>query len=348
MKYSKVYIDAIDYELPPVVVTSDELEGRLAPLYSELKISPGQLEAWTGIVERRWWPEKYRLSDGAIAAARKALHTTNVTADDIGAVVYCGVCREGFEPATACRVAAEVGARPDATVYDINNACLAMMNAMIEVANMIELGQIRAGLITSCESAREINDEIIARMLENPTMAYFSEALATLTGGSGAVAMVLTDGSFNNTGGRHQLLGGVTHTAPEHNDICRWGHEEIEPGISRQYMRTDALSVLKHGIELGTRTWQAFLEEMNWTVDSVDKVICHQVGQANQDGILKATGVAPEKDFVTFPFLGNIGTVSLPITAAIAQERGFLQPGDQVGCMGIGSGLNCLMLGISW
>ncbi|MFZ1984126.1 MAG: hypothetical protein WAU91_06915 [Desulfatitalea sp.] len=46
--------------------------------------------------------------------------------------------------------------------------------------------------------------------------------------------------------------------------------------------------------------------------------------------------------------MGNIGTVSLPMTAAIADERQFLQPGDPVGFLGIGSGLNCLMLGIEW
>jgi 3-oxoacyl-[acyl-carrier-protein] synthase-3 len=56
----------------------------------------------------------------------------------------------------------------------------------------------------------------------------------------------------------------------------------------------------------------------------------------------------PERDFTTFRYLGNIGTVSLPITAAIAEERGFLAPGDLVGLLGIGSGLNCLMLGVNW
>ncbi|MBW2648085.1 MAG: 3-oxoacyl-ACP synthase III, partial [Deltaproteobacteria bacterium] len=43
-----------------------------------------------------------------------------------------------------------------------------------------------------------------------------------------------------------------------------------------------------------------------------------------------------------------IGTVSLPITAAIASEREFLIKNDLVGFLGIGSGLNCLMLGIEW
>ncbi len=72
MKYSKVYIDAIGYEIAPVVVSSLELERRLKDLYSVLHLAEGQLEALTGIVERRWWEEGHRLSDGAIAAARRA------------------------------------------------------------------------------------------------------------------------------------------------------------------------------------------------------------------------------------------------------------------------------------
>ena len=43
-----------------------------------------------------------------------------------------------------------------------------------------------------------------------------------------------------------------------------------------------------------------------------------------------------------------MGTVSLPLTAALAEERGILLPGDRVGLLGIGSGLNCLMLGVQW
>ena len=29
-------------------------------------------------------------------------------------------------------------------------------------------------------------------------------------------------------------------------------------------MRTDAVNVLNHGVELGRRTWEAFLAEMGW------------------------------------------------------------------------------------
>jgi acyl-CoA:acyl-CoA alkyltransferase len=222
MNYTRVYLEAIGYELPPVVITTADLEQQLRPVYQALRIAEGQLEAITGIIERRWWEPGYPLSRGAVAAARKALARTSVRPDDLDALIYAGVCREGFEPATACRVAAQVGVKPSAAIYDLSNACLGMINGILEIANRIELGQARAGLVVSCESARDIVTSTIDRMLRVPAdMELFKRSIATLTGGSGAAAVVLTDGSFAH---RHQpkLVGGVTQTAPEFHDLCYW------------------------------------------------------------------------------------------------------------------------------
>ncbi|WP_010582888.1 3-oxoacyl-ACP synthase III [Schlesneria paludicola] len=387
MKYSRVYIDAIGYELAPVVVTSAEIEARLEPLYQKLKIPNGQLAAWTGINERRWWPAGHRLSDGATEAARRALEHSNVAAEDIGVLIYAGVCREQFEPATACSVAANLTISPDASVFDVSNACLGVLNGMVDIANRIELGQIRAGIVVSCETAREIIDYSIQRLLEDMTMEAFTTSLATLTGGSGAVAVLLTDGSFSRERS-HRLLGGVTKAAPEHHALCRWGFESLLPAaISKvdailppsvthtkfgsllpslvqekftgmlparlshaftQFMQTDSISVLKHGVDLGMSTWRSFLTKIGFSPEQIDKVICHQVGKGHREQVLSALGISQDKDFCTYPYLGNIGTVSLPLTAAIADERGFLNKGDRVGFLGIGSGLNCLMLAIDW
>lgn len=122
MKYSRVFINSMAYELAPVVVSSSELEQRLAPLYQKFRIPMGQLAALTGIRERRWWPLGHQLSDGAIAAAKKALNETGLKATDLGAVVYTGVCRDQHEPATACRIAASLGVGRDSAIYDISNA----------------------------------------------------------------------------------------------------------------------------------------------------------------------------------------------------------------------------------
>ncbi len=347
MGYNRVYLTALGYELGPQVVTSAELEERLAPVYRRLNLHPGQLEAWTGIAERRWWPQDARLSAGAATAARKAMAKTSIQAADLGVVIYAGVCRENFEPATACAVADALGVKGAASVYDLSNACLGVLNGMLEIANRIELGQIRAGLVVSCETAREINEIMIARLLTGVEMDTFAQALATFTGGSGAVAMLLTDGSFPGPAG-HRLLGAVSQVAPEHHRLCRWGLAPGDGLQQEQFMATDSVSVLKYGVQLGRQTWQLFLEEMDWTPAQVDRVICHQVGSGHQDAILNSLQVPKEKDYTTYRFLGNMGTAALPVTAAIAEERGVLRAGQRVGFLGIGSGLTCLMMGLEW
>lgn len=106
------------------------------------------------------------------------------------------------------------------------------------------LRSIRAGLVVSCETAREINETTLAKLLKGPGgMEEFTRVLATFTGGSGAVAMLLTDGSFPGPAG-HRLLGAVSETAPEHHALCRWGWQAgpgapLEPFMSTDYSGMD-------------------------------------------------------------------------------------------------------------
>jgi 3-oxoacyl-[acyl-carrier-protein] synthase-3 len=346
MLYSRVSIDAFGYELPPHVVTSDDLEKRLVPVYEALHFQQGQLEAITGIRERRFWDPDFNMHRGAIKAARKALAVSQITADDIGMLIYGGVCRDNLEPATACAVAHGLDLGPATQVYDVSNACLGVLNGMMQTANAIELGQIRAGLIVSCESARQIIDITIDRLLKTRDMQVFKKTIATLTGGSGAVAVLLADRTLSESG--HRILAGVARSAAEHHRLCVWGPDTGIPASGLHRMETDSVAVLQNGVPLGIDTFNALRRETAWSDDQPDKIICHQVGATHQRNILDAIGIPPSKDFTTFKYLGNIGTVSLPITAAIAAEREFLLPGDLVGFLGIGSGLNCLMLGMEW
>lgn len=348
MQYSKVFVETFAYELPAMVVTTRELEESLRPVYEKLRIPLGQLETLTGIKERRWWPRNFSVSTGAALAAQKALSRSGMAATDLDVLIYAGVCRDYFEPATACRVGAELGIKEGAAVFDVSNACLGVLNGMIDIANRIELGQIRAGMVASCESAREVNEDMIHSLRENPDMEFFKSSLATLTGGSGAAAVILSDGSFSPETPRHRLVGGVNHSAVQHNDLCRWGIKKIQNTMFEQFMITDAVNVLKYGLTLGVKTWTLLLQELGWGKDIVDKVISHQVGKSHRASILKSLNLPDHMDYKTFEYLGNIGTVSLPLSAGMAGERGFLQRGDQVGLLGIGSGLNCLMMGLEW
>lgn len=350
MKYSNVFIESFGYELAPHIVTSRELEEKLAPFFEAMAFGPGQIEALTGIKERRYWDKDHTLAQHAAAAGQKALDEAEINPDQIGALAYCGVGQDGFEPATSCAVANQLGIGEDAHIYDVKNACLGVISGIVLVANEIELGNIKAGLVVSCETSRQIVESTIDEINTHKSLEFYKDAVATMTGGSGAVAVLLTDGSIGNPDNRkHALKGGLVKNAVEHHKLCSWGFEQNGmPTSSKVIMRTKAQGVLEQGLVLAKKTFNAFKKEFHLSDDKPDKFIGHQVGALHHQNFYQALNVDIKKDFATFPFLGNIGTVSLPITAAIADERGFLQPNDYVAFIGVGSGLNCYILGVEW
>ena len=64
--------------------------------------------------------------------------------------------------------------------------------------------------------------------------------------------------------------------------------------------------------------------------------------------MLAALGIGPGIDFPTVETLGNTGSVALPLALALGIEQGHLSPGDRAALLGIGSGINVLMMALEW
>ena len=73
----------------------------------------------------------------------------------------------------------------------------------------------------------------------------------------------------------------------------------------------------------------------------MDKIFTHQVSAVHQSMFFEALKLDKSKGFSTVEYLGNTGSVALPISVAIGSENGHLKPGDKVAMMAAGSGLNC-------
>ena len=110
-------------------------------------------------------------------------------------------------------------------------------------------------------------------------------------------------------------------------------------------MQTDSEALLHAGVNLATENWAATLQTLEWQNSTVDKAFTHQVGKAHRKLLYDSLGLNPEIDFATVDFLGNTGAAALPVTTAIGLERGHVQTGDHVAMLGIGSGLNSIMMG---
>ena len=95
-------------------------------------------------------------------------------------------------------------------------------------------------------------------------------------------------------------------------------------------------------------TWNRFSAKPGWQAENIDRFFCHQVGSAHAKLLFERLGLTPEKNFETLATLGNVGPVSAPITMAMAIEQDAFLPGQKGALLGIGSGINCLMLGVEW
>jgi 3-oxoacyl-[acyl-carrier-protein] synthase-3 len=348
MQYRNVCVEAFGYTLPDEVVTSGEIEAALAPLYRRLRLPEGRLELMTGIRQRRFWKPGTLPSGPSVASAQKALQAADMDPAEIGALIHASVCRDYLEPATACGVHHRLGLGPRCQVFDLTNACLGVLNGMIQVANMIELGQIRAGLVVGTECSRQLVETTIARLNEDESLTRdeMKLAVASLTIGSASAAVVLADRELSRTGNR--LLGGVARTQSEYHALCHSGRDESVAGDMRPLMQTDSERLMHAGVDAARQAFADFLDATDWDRGELDKAFCHQVGVAHRKLLFEALGLAPAIDFSTVEFLGNTGSAAVPVTAALGIEAGHLKQGDRVGLFGIGSGINVLLLGVEW
>jgi acyl-CoA:acyl-CoA alkyltransferase len=347
--FKNVYIEALACHLPENIVTSDDIEKRLAPVYDRLKLPYGRLEMMTGIKERRFWNYGTSPSQVASKAGELAIENSEINQEDIGCLINASVCRDFLEPATASLVHHNLGLPKNTLVFDISNACLGVLNGMINIANMIELGQIQAGLVVAGENGGPLVDATIESLLNKPdlTRSEIKASFASLTIASAAVGVVLVHKDLTKY--KHQLLGGYSQAASQFNNLCR-GNDDSKSRIDNwlPLMKTDAETMMREGCRLAGQTWDHTKKILGWVNNDVSHVFCHQVGHGHRKLLYETLSLELEKDFSTLEYLGNTGAASLPSTLALGAEKGFLKSGDLIALLGIGSGLNSLMLGVEW
>jgi len=348
MQYNNVFVESLGYTLPEQVLTTADLEKRLDPVYQRLSLPAGRLELMTGITERRFWQLGTLPGDKSIESGQQAIAAADFDVNKIGMLIHGSVCRDHLEPATACRVHHALGLPSESTIYDVSNACLGQLNGIILAANAIELGQMDAALVVGTEDSRPLVENTIESLNSGShwTRKTIKMAVASLTIGSASSAILLTNDANSST--RNRLCTATAHANTQHHTLCQSGKDEAVADNMKPFMHTDSETLMARGIETGVSTFARFLDESSWTRSDIDKTVCHQVGAGHRKLMLESLGLLPEMDATTFQWLGNTGSAALPVTWAIAAKENQIESGDKLALLGIGSGINCIMLGLEW
>lgn len=343
MRFNNVVISSFAHYLPESIMSSSDIEAKLAPLYQKLKLPEGRLELMTGIKELRYWDNGTRPSDLSTKAARNLFDKGVLKASDIDLIIHASVCRDFLEPSTASVVHDNLKLKPEAMLFDLSNACLGVMSSFSVAASMIELGQIKHALIVSGENGGPLIMETIKHLLNSNDISRktIKKYIASLTIGSAAVAFTLS--SRDECPDGHKLLGGSILADSSANVLCQG-----DGNTNSLMMETDSEELMVAGIKLAKANWVKAKEILNWENEDLDWAIGHQVGQAHEKLTMSSLDLEEIKTYKTYDYLGNTGSAALPVTLSLLSDKDIIAKGDKVALLGIGSGLNSIMMGVEW
>jgi 3-oxoacyl-[acyl-carrier-protein] synthase III len=317
------------------VVSSDALDDALADTYRRVGLRPGLLERLAGIRERRWWADGVTFVEGAAMAGAKAISESGVDPAGIGVMINTSISRRYLEPSTAVAVHHALGLPRSCQNFDVTNACLGFVDGMEIAAAMVDSGLVDHALIVNGEDSQPVQERTIDRLSSPDTVSRdVLSQFATLTLGSGAVAMVLGRADSHPEG--HRLVGSASRAGTEHHELCI-GDNDV--------MRTDLKGLLDAGLDLALQMWAAAGEEFDWA-QGMTRYVMHQVSKVHIQALCDRLAIDPALVPTTFPTRGNLGPASVPFT--LAEDQDSLFDGDRVLLMGIGSGLNVSCLEIAW
>lgn len=331
MKFNNVYIKAISHIDPDTVLSSEQMEKLLAPVYTRLKLPEGRLELQTGIKNRGYFAAD-KPSDISTKAALNLFNEYGINRNDIDLLIHSSVCRDFLEPSTASVVHSNLELKSDCMSFDLSNACLGFLNAMIVAGSQIELGVIKSALIVSGENSKPLIDETIKFLNESDlTRKTIKKYIANLTIGSAGVAFVLT----NSPEDAIAKIESFTHDSDTSSvKLCQG-----DGSTQGLMMETDSEDLLHAGIKLSKQTWEKF--------DFVpNQIVCHQVGSAHRDLLLKSLELTQIKDHISYDQYGNTGSAACPLTMSLNIKN--FSKNDNIAMLGIGSGLHSVMVGIKW
>lgn len=255
------------------------------------------------------------LSPGAFAAraAEACLAENGVAATDVDLLIYGGVARDAFEPATATEVAGRIGARP-LHAFDVTCACAGLIEAVHAAAGYFALhDDVRTALICAGEITR---DRVGYDMQSVDDVAH---GVAGLTIGNAAAAVLVTRDALPAGGAR--LVGLLHKTLPQHWELCR---APVDGHFTSNSKELFALSI--HVVPELRR----LIDDAGWTPQEVDHYAFHQPSESALERVWAELGARPQAGIHTHSMFGNTASTGWVLALDHRLRNGTVEPGDKI------------------
>lgn len=300
--------------LPERRVTTRELSEALGR-------NPSAIEHKTGIRARRWAPPGTSMATLGAEALRGALAAAGLDARSLRRILF--VSSTGGDvliPATANRVAANLGLAGTCDAFDLNNACMGFVSAFDVASRSVATGLSPVAIVVV-----ELGSRIIGADEPRPYLVFGDAAAAAIVG-------VARDGEG--------ILGAAfANDGTQPSDVWM-AHPLLTRTSERVRFEFSSQRIAEVAIEALKAATRSVLKQACLSLDEVEWVLPHQPNGAMLRLITEALGVDPARIVPVVEEVGSVGAASIPISLDRLLRTRPVRAGERLLMVGVGAGVS--------
>ena len=295
--------------LPAKVLTNADLERMV-------ETSDEWIVARTGIRERHIAAEGEFTSDLAEKAARQAMESAGVTAQDIDLIIVATTTPDRIFPSAACLLQAKLGVA-GSPAFDIQAVCSGFVYALATADQFIKSGAAKCALVVGAETISRITD--------------WTDRTNCILWGDGAGAVILKASDESGIISTHlHADGSYAHLLQVAGGTLQGG---ADPSIEME-----GNAVFKIAVNTLDAIVDETLEANGLAKSDIDRLVPHQANIRIIQATAKKLGMGMERVVVTVGEHGNTSAASIPLALDTAVRDGRIKRGETLLMEAFGGG----------
>lgn len=314
-----VGIAGVGKYLPEEIISNEEIA-------SKLEISAEDIEKKTGIKFRRRVKESDTASEISSIAAKRALESAGISAEQLGLIITCTFTGDYIYPAVSCKIQDLIGAK-NAGAFDLLANCTGFQVGLGVASDrmLVDPSVEYVLVIGAAIQSRYINYE------DQNSCIFFGDGVGAVVlkrvpVGYGIISNhVLTNGKvFDSV----RMRGGGSSYPMRRENV----DEKL------QYYELDGLEVWKQVVQNLPKAMKKSLEKINMTIEDVDFYVYHQANLRLIEFLMAKMRQPMSKTYTNVEEYGNTADASQAITMCEVVEKKLLKKDDIVVISGVGAG----------
>ena len=288
------------------------------------------IEEKLGISARRIAADEEQASDLGVAAAKNAIASAEIQAEDIDGIICAIGTGDVITPATASYIQEKLSIKNKCFAFDLHMACAGTISGITMARGLIESGMYQHILV--------LGTQVISR-----TSLDWDDRTTAPIFGDGAGAVIVSRSTDEN----RRIIDSRLHTNGSLAEIVgQYGggtRDPLTPELvaeKRHKLRMDGRAVWNCAVAEMPAVVRDLLQSQNLNVEDVDFVVSHQANKRLLFAVLDELKIPTHKTYTNVEQYGNTVAASAMVALDEAVHKKLVKPGDLIVLLAIGAGMS--------